>query len=46
MNRSLVILIGALALCGVIFAGSYFTARHATMVCCNRSMVDLSWLQA
>ena len=45
MNRSLVILIGALALCGAIFAGSYFTARHATMVCCTRTMDDLSWLQ-
>jgi hypothetical protein len=45
MNRSLVILIGALALCGAIFAGSYFTARHATVVCCTRTMDDLSWLQ-
>jgi len=45
MNRSLVILIGALALCGAVFAGSYFTARHATMVCCTRTMDDLSWLQ-
>ena len=45
MNRSLIILIGALALCGAIFAGSYFTARHATVVCCTRSMDDLSWLQ-
>ncbi|HEX4350438.1 MAG TPA: hypothetical protein VH251_08620 [Verrucomicrobiae bacterium] len=45
MNRSLIILIGALALCGAVFAGSYFTARHATMVCCTRTMDDLSWLQ-
>jgi NADP-dependent 3-hydroxy acid dehydrogenase YdfG len=45
MNRSLIIVMGALALCGAIFAGSYFTARHATMVCCTRSADDLSWLQ-
>ena len=45
MNRSLIILIGALALCGAIFAGSYFTARHATVVCCTRPADDLSWLQ-
>ncbi len=44
MNRSLVILLGALALGAAIFAGSYFTARHATMVCCTRPTDDLSWL--
>ena len=45
MNRSLIVLIGALALCGAIFAGSYFTARQATVVCCTRTMDDLSWLR-
>ena len=45
MNRSLVILIGALALCGAIFAGSYFIARHATVVCCTKPADDLSWLR-
>lgn len=45
MNRSLIILIGALALGGMIFAGSYFTARHATMACCAQPTDDLSWLR-
>lgn len=45
MNRSLVILIGALALGGGIFAGSYITARHATMACCTNPADDLSWLR-
>jgi len=45
MNRSLVILIGALALGGAIFAGSYFTARQATVACCTRPADDLSWLR-
>ncbi len=45
MNRSLVLLIGALALGAAVFAGSFFTARHATVVCCVRSADDLSWLQ-
>ena len=45
MNRSLVILVGALALGAVVFSGSFFTARHATMVCCAKPADDLSWLQ-
>jgi len=45
MNRSLVILLGALALGAAIFAGSYFTAQHATRVCCARPADDLSWLR-
>jgi small-conductance mechanosensitive channel len=45
MNRSLIILIGALALAGAIFAGSYFAARHATVLCCENPNDDLSWLQ-
>ena len=45
MNRSLVILVGALALGVVVFSGSYFTARQATMVCCAKPAEDLSWLQ-
>jgi hypothetical protein len=45
MNRSLVILIGALALGLAIFSGSYFTARHATMACCSRPADDLDWLR-
>ena len=45
MNRSLVILLGALALGAVIFAGSYFTARHATVMCCAKPADDLDWLR-
>ena len=45
MNRSLVILFGALALGAAIFAGSYFTAQRATVMCCTKPTDDLSWLQ-
>jgi hypothetical protein len=45
MNRSLVILLGALALGGAVFAGSYFVARHTTVICCARPADDLSWLR-
>ena len=45
MNRSLFILLGALALGAGIFAGSYFTARHATVMCCVAPTDDLSWLR-
>jgi len=44
MNRSLVIL-GALALGAGIFAGSYFTAQRATVMCCAKPADDLGWLQ-
>jgi len=45
MNRSLIILIGALTLGAAVFSGSYFTVRHATMACCAKPADDLSWLQ-
>ena len=45
MNRSLIILVGALALAGAIFAGSYVAARHTTMACCSTPADELSWLQ-
>ena len=45
MNRPLLILIGALALGAAIFACSFFTARHATMVCCEKPADDLNWLR-
>ncbi len=45
MNRSLVILLGALALASAIFAGSYFAAKRATVMCCARPADDLIWLQ-
>jgi small-conductance mechanosensitive channel len=46
MNRSLAIVLGALALGAAIFAGSFFTARHAAVLCCASSADDLSWLRA
>ena len=45
MNRSFVILLGALALGAGIFAGSYFTAQRATVMCCVKPADDLSWLR-
>ncbi len=45
MNRSLVILIGALALGATIFAGSFIAAKRATVICCVKPADDLSWLQ-
>ena len=45
MNRSLIILIGALALGAAIFAGSFFAARHTTMSCCEQPTDDLNWLR-
>ncbi len=45
MKRPLLILIGALALGVVIFAGSFFTARHTTMICCEKPTDDLNWLR-
>ncbi len=45
MNRSLVILLGALALGVAIFVGSFFTARHTTMSCCAKPADDLNWLR-
>ena len=43
MNRSLLILLGALALGAAIFAGSFFTARHT--MCCEKPADDLNWLR-
>ena len=45
MNRSLAILVGALALGAAIFAGSYFVAQRASVMCCARPSDDLSWLR-
>ena len=45
MNRSLVILLGSLALGAAIFAGSYFTAQRAIVMCCAKPADDLGWLQ-
>ena len=45
MNRSLVILIGALALGAAVFAGAYYASQRATMLCCTNPADDLSWLR-
>jgi hypothetical protein len=45
MKRSLLILIGALALGAVIFACSFFAARHTTVLCCAQPADDLNWLR-
>jgi len=43
MNRSLVILLGALALCAALFGGSYFAGQRACLM--TRPTDDLSWLR-
>jgi len=43
MNRSLVILLGALALAAAVFAGSYFVSQRACLM--TRSSDELSWLR-
>jgi len=43
MNRSLVTLLGVLALSAAIFAGSYFASQRACLM--TRSTDDLSWLR-
>ena len=45
MNRSLVLLLGALALGAAIFAGSYFASQRACQMCLTNPADDLSWLQ-
>jgi Spy/CpxP family protein refolding chaperone len=45
MNRSLVILFGALALGAAIFAGSYYASQRATVMCCTKPADDLDWLR-
>lgn len=45
MNRSLIILLGALALGAAIFAGSYFGGRYVSASCCANPADDLSWLR-
>ncbi len=45
MNRSLVILIGALALGAAIFGGAYVASQRATVLCCAQPEDDLSWLR-
>ena len=45
MNRSFIILIGALALGAVIFAGAFAASRQATVVCCTKPADNLDWLR-
>ena len=45
MNRSLVILLGALALGAAIFGGSYFISHRTTERCCTDPTDELSWLR-
>ena len=45
MNRSLVILLGALALGAAIFAGSYFVAQRTSVLCCTDTGDELNWLR-
>jgi hypothetical protein len=45
MNRSLVILLGALALGGALFGGSYLMSRRVCENCMSQPANDLAWLQ-
>ena len=45
MNRSFIILLGALLLGAGIFTGAYFASQRATMMCCENPADDLSWLK-
>jgi len=44
MNRSLIILLGALALCAALFGGSYFAGQRVCRM--TRPTDDLGWLRA
>jgi small-conductance mechanosensitive channel len=45
MNRSLIIVLGALALGVVVFAGSYFVSQRACVMSMTNPADDLSWLR-
>jgi len=45
MNRSLVILLGALAVGAAIFAGSYYTSQRTCTMCVSNPADKLAWLQ-
>ncbi len=44
MNRSLIIVLGALALGVAVFAGSYFVSQRACVMSMTNPADDLSWL--
>ena len=46
MNRSLIILLGALAIGAAVFAGSYFVGQRAGIAYAANPADDLSWLRA
>jgi Heavy-metal resistance len=45
MNRSVVILLGALVLGAALFGGSYFMSRQVCQNCMSQSVNDLDWLR-
>lgn len=45
MNRSLIIILGALALGAAVFAGSYFIGQRASVVYCTNPADNLAWLR-
>jgi hypothetical protein len=45
VNRSLIIILGALALGAAAFAGSYFIGHRASAIYCANPADDLSWLR-
>jgi hypothetical protein len=45
MNRSLIVVLGALALSAAVFAGSYFVSQRASAVYCANPADDLGWLR-
>jgi hypothetical protein len=45
MNRSLIVVLGALALGAAVFAGSYLAAQRVSIIYCANPADDLSWLR-
>lgn len=45
MNRSLLILLGALAAGAAVFTGSYFASEHTCRMCQVQPADELAWLQ-
>ena len=45
MNRSLFVLLGALALGSAIFAGAYVASQHTCVMCQEQPQDDLAWLR-
>jgi hypothetical protein len=45
MNRSLLILLGALALGSAVFVGSYFASQRTCLLCREQPKDDLAWLR-